>query len=110
MLSDSAPTPTKRLKGRPRGSKSEVKPVVVSWRDSLLLNPGDVLKETGVIKRGNLDQCEGETYDVLDAQGLTVGTVEYTATTSMRPPCKTTCWVVQKGIAGNDVVNKRVWL
>ena len=109
MLSDSAPTPTKRLKGRPRGSKSEVKPVV-TWRDSLLLNPGEVPKETGVIKRGNLDQCEGETYDVLDAQGLTVGTVEYTATTSMRPPCKTTCWLQQKDIAGNDVVNKRVWL
>ena len=49
-------------------------------------------------------------YDVLDAQNLTVGTVEYTATTSMRPPCKTTCWVVQKDIAGNDVDNKRVWL
>ena len=107
MLSDSAPTPTKRLKGRPRGSKSEVKPVV-TWRDSLLLNPGDVLMKTGVVKRGNLDQCEGETYDVLDARGLVVGTVEYTASTSMRPPCKTTFWVVQKDIAGNAVVNKQV--
>ena len=110
MLSDSAPTPTKRLKGRPRGSKSEVKPVVVSWRDSLLLNPGDVLKETGVIKRGNLDQCEGETYDVVNALGLTVGTVAYTTSMSLRPPFKTTRWVVQKDIVGNDVVNNRVWL
>ena len=49
-------------------------------------------------------------YNVLDAQGLTMGTVENTATTSMRPPCKTTCWVVQKGIVGNAVVNKQVWL
>ena len=109
MLSDSAPTPTKRLKGRPRGSKSEVKPVV-TWRDSLLLNPGEVPKETGVIKRGNLDQCEGETYDVLDAQGHIVGTVAYTTSMSLRPPFKTTRWVVQKDIVGNDVVNKRVWL
>ena len=106
MLSDSAPTPTKRPRGRPRGSKSKVKPVV-TWRDSLLLNPGDVLMKTGVVKRGNLDQCEGETYDVLDAEGLVVGTVVYTATTSMRPPCKTTCWVVQKDIVGTAIVDKR---
>lgn len=108
-MSKPTTTAVKRPRGRPPGSKTKVKPAA-TWRDSLLLNPGEVLRQLERAKRGNLDQFESETYDVLDAQGLSVGTVVYTETTSMRPPFRTTRWVVQKDIAGNAVVNKQVWL
>jgi len=44
---------------------------------------------------------------VVDALGQIVGTVVYTATTSLKPPHRTTYWVVQKSIDGKDIVNKR---
>lgn len=97
----------KRPRGRPRGSKSKVKPVVVTWRDSLILNPGDVLLLSGRTRKGNLDQFESETYDVLDAQGLSVGTVEYTASTPLTPPFRTRYSLVQKDTAGTAIIDRR---
>ena len=106
MLSNSAPTPTKRPRGRPRGSKSKVKPVT-TWRDSLLLNPGEVLRQLERATTGTLHQRDVEQYDVLDAPGLTVGTVLYTETTALRPPFRTRYSLVQKDIAGAAIVDRR---
>ena len=109
MPSNRMPSPVtaaKRPRGRPKGSKSKVEPTV-TWRDSLILNPGEMLRVSHGTKKGNLDQCEVETYDVVDAQGQPVGTVMYTANTTLKPPHRTTYWVVQKSIDGKDIVNKR---
>lgn len=106
MLSKSTTIAVKRPRGRPPGSKSNVKPAV-TWQDSLLLNPGEVLRQLERVKRGNLDQFEVENYDVLNAQGETVGTVEYTASTPLTPPFKTRYSLVQRDIAGTAIVDKR---
>lgn len=96
----------KRPRGRPPGSKTKVKPAA-TWRDSLLLNPGEVLRLSGGTKKGNLGQLDAETYDVIDAQGQTVGTVVYTASTTLKPPHRTSYWLVQRDLAGNVIVEKR---
>lgn len=56
---------------------------------------------------GTLHQRDVEQYEVIDAQGLTVGTVEYTASTPLRPPFRTRYSLVQKGVAGATIVDRR---
>ncbi len=96
----------KKPRGRPPGSRSKPKPVV-TWKDRLLLNPGESVRPASSASTGNLGQQDVEQHDVIDAQGVTVGTVVYTASTSLRPPFRTSHWVVQRGVEGNVVLEKR---
>lgn len=96
----------KRPRGRPPGSKSKPQPVL-DWRDRLTLRPGETLRKSGGTRSGNLDQREVETYDVVNAQGHTVGTVVYTEHFSIRPPFRSNHSVVQKDLKGKVVVEVR---
>lgn len=98
----------KRPRGRPPGSKTKPKPKPVpTWEDGLKLGPGEVLHRSGGTKSGNLDQRETETYDVVNAQGHTVGTVVYSEHFSIRPPFRSNHSVVQKDLKGKVVVEVR---
>jgi hypothetical protein len=53
-------------------------------------------------------RISSEHYDVVDAQDQVIGTAFYTASTSLKPPFKTTHYlVVQKHVNGNVIVEKR---
>ena len=99
-------TVPKRPRGRPPGSKAKSKPVL-TWQDRLMLNPGEVLCKSNGGTTGNFGQFDTENYDVVDAQGQSVGTVVYSASTSLRPPCRTSYWLVQKDLAGTVIVDTR---
>lgn len=96
----------KRPRGRPPGSKSKKKPAA-TWQDSLTLNLGEELRLLERAMTGNLGQRDVEQYEVVDAQGLTVGTVTYTATTTLKPPFRASYWVVQKDGDGNVILEER---
>ena len=66
-----------------------------------------MLRKSQGISTGNLGHEDLEIQDVLDAQGQTVGTVTYTATTSIKPPFRTRHSLVQKDLAGNVTVELR---
>jgi len=99
-------TVPKRPRGRPPGSKAKSKPVP-TWQDRLMLNPGEVLRKSNGETTGNFGQFDTENYDVIDAQGQSVGTVVYSASTSLKPPFRMRYWLVQKDIAGKAIVDTR---
>ena len=101
-----AVTGAKRPRGRPPGGKSRKKPEV-TWRDRLVLNPGETVRQAQRITTGNLGQDDVEHHDVIAPQGQIVGTVVYTACTSLKPPFRTSYRLVQRGIDGTVMVNVR---
>ena len=104
-------TPKAPLAGtkRPRGRPPRQAPgqPATKWQDRLLLNPGETLRQAQNISTGNLGQQDVEHYEVIDAQGQAVGTVEYSARTSLTPPFPTRYRLLQKDSAGNVIVEAR---
>jgi hypothetical protein len=72
-----------------------------------VLKPGESLRLTNRSTSGNFDQDDVEHYDVINAQGQTVGSVIHEAYTSLKPPCATRHWFVQKGLDGTVIVEQR---
>ena len=64
---------------------------------------GPVTRETV----GRRDDDDIYRCDVINAKGLKVGTVTYTASTSTWPPIHTDHWLVQRDLDGNVVVEER---
>ena len=93
-------TPTSRVRTPLRRSKA-------TWKDRLMLNPGETVRQSQRTSTGNLGQSDVEIYDVIDARSQVTGTATYSATTSLKPPCKTSYWLVQKDVAGGVIVDLR---
>ena len=93
-------------RGRPLGRKQRtVQPP--NWRDRLKLDPGDTVRQSRSMSTGNLGQDDVEHHEVVDAQDQVIGTVVFTASTSLKPPFRTSHWLVQKDIDGVVIVEER---
>jgi hypothetical protein len=93
MLSEPAP---KKKRGRPRKNPA------------VDIQQGQSLGPVKRITTGNLGQRDVESYDVLDALGQIVGKVLVSASTSIKPPFKTSYSMVQTDIAGTVIVQAQL--
>lgn len=69
------------------------------WREKIVLRSGEQLKRTGSKSTGFMGETDVDTYDVVDAQGATVGSVTVEDHTAVRG-FKRTISVEQRDGAG----------
>jgi hypothetical protein len=103
----SSEQPPKKKRGRPRKNPT-ADPQPDRWQDRVLLAHGQSLGPVNRLTTGTLGQRDVESYDVLDALGQIVGKVLLSASTSLKPPHKMSCSMVQTDTAGSVIV-KHVW-
>ena len=73
---------------------------------SLILNPGEAVREGQRKTSGNLGHDDME-HEVIDAQGQILGTIIYTASTSLKPPFIARHCLLQSGNDGKVIVDVR---
>ena len=77
-----------------------------SIEKKLNLKQGEVLKRTGHSMKGSLQETDVYTYDIVDENGVKVGSVEHTHHTAIKG-FKVTQTVIQKTVDGEIVINER---
>lgn len=78
---------------------------MTDWREKIILKCGEQLKRTGSKSTGFMGETDVETYDVVDAQGATVGSVTVEDHTAVRG-FKRTVSVEQRDQAGSTIYSE----
>lgn len=77
----------------------------MSFQKVLRLKDGETIANQRSITTGFMGQIDQDTYDVLDAAGLKVGSVVYTDETAVKKPFRRSQRVVQRDLAGAILVD-----
>ena len=72
-----------------------------------MLNTGETLRKATSTTTSNLGQFDSNVYDVIDAQGQTVGGVVHTTAISLKPPFVTRNELIQTNLDGSEVLRAR---
>jgi len=79
----------------------------MSWKAKLNLNKGNEIKFVSKFEAGHMGQKERYTYEVLDSEGVKVGSVKYVVETSTKAPFSESFSVTQYDASDNKVVFER---